>query len=63
MLCIILFRTPVETYITYSLERMLDTAIGVVVALAINLLLPRERIIKILEFLRLRKKTADSTKN
>ena len=56
MLCIILFRTPVETYISYSLERMLDTAIGVVVALMINLLLPRERMIKILEFCHLRKK-------
>ena len=58
MLCIILFRTPVETYITYSLERMLDTGIGVIVALIINLLLPRERIIKILESLHLRKKEA-----
>ena len=63
MLPLLFVGVTLETYITYSLERMLDTAIGVVVALAINLLLPRERIIKILEFLRLRKKTADSTKN
>ena len=44
MLCIILFNTPVQTYISYSLNRMLDTGIGVVVALAVNLLLPRERV-------------------
>ena len=46
VLCIILFNTPVNTYISYSLNRMLDTGIGVVIALLINLLFPRERIIK-----------------
>lgn len=44
VLCIILFNTPVDTYISYSLNRMLDTGIGVAIALLINLLLPRERI-------------------
>ncbi len=44
VLCIILFNTPVDTYISYSLNRMADTAIGVIIALLINLLLPRERI-------------------
>lgn len=44
VLCIILFNTPVDTYIAYSLNRMLDTGIGVAIALLINLLLPRERI-------------------
>ena len=44
VLCIILFNTPVETYVSYSLNRMLDTGIGVAIALLINLLLPRERI-------------------
>lgn len=44
VLCIILFNTPVETYISYSLNRMLDTGIGVAVALLVNLLLPRERV-------------------
>lgn len=46
VLCIILFNTPVDTYIAYSFNRMFDTGIGVVVALLINLLLPRERIEK-----------------
>ncbi len=46
VLCIILFNTPVHTYISYSLNRMLDTAIGVAIALLINLLLPRERLEK-----------------
>lgn len=41
VLCIILFNTPVDTYISYALNRMMDTAIGVIVALAVNhLLLP-----------------------
>ena len=43
MLCIILFNTPVESYIAYSLNRILDTAIGVIIALLINFLLPQER--------------------
>lgn len=55
ILCIILFNTPVETYIAYSLNRMLDTGIGVVVALLVNLILPRERMVKILSALKLRK--------
>ena len=56
MLCIILFNTPVETYIPYSLNRIFDTAIGVIVALAVNYFFPRERVVKWLETLRLRKK-------
>lgn len=55
VLCIILFNTPVETYISYALNRMLDTAIGVVIALLINLLLPRERVYKVMDTLLLRK--------
>ncbi|MDD3193214.1 MAG: aromatic acid exporter family protein [Oscillospiraceae bacterium] len=43
VLCIILFNTPAH-HIAYALDRMLDTGIGVVVALAINLILPRERL-------------------
>lgn len=46
VLCIILFNTPADTYISYSINRMVDTCIGVVVALLINLLLPRERIVR-----------------
>jgi len=48
VLCIILFNTPVETYISYSLNRMLDTGIGVIIALLINLFFPRERVLKII---------------
>lgn len=46
VLCIILFNTPVDTYISYSLNRMFDTAIGVIVSLIINWLFPRERVVK-----------------
>ena len=43
MLCIILFNTPVDTYIAYSLGRIWDTAVGVVIAFLINVSLPEER--------------------
>lgn len=57
VLCIILFNTPVDTYISYSLNRMLDTGIGVVIALLINLFFPRERVYKYLNKLHLCKKS------
>jgi uncharacterized membrane protein YgaE (UPF0421/DUF939 family) len=44
VLCIILFNTPVDTYISYSLARIVDTGIGVLVAMLVNWLLPRERV-------------------
>lgn len=44
VLCIILFNTPVETYVSYALNRMVDTGVGVVVSMIINYLLPRERL-------------------
>ena len=40
VLCIILFNTPVETYVSYALNRIFDTAVGVVVALVVNSLFP-----------------------
>lgn len=52
VLCIILFNTPVDTYIEYSLNRMLDTGIGVAVALLLNLLLPRERVQKMVNVIK-----------
>lgn len=47
VLCIILFNTPVDTYISYSLARMFDTGVGVGLALLVELLLPKERIMRI----------------
>lgn len=40
VLCILLFNTPVETYISYALNRIFDTGIGVVAALVVNSLFP-----------------------
>lgn len=40
VLCIILFNTPVETYVSYALNRIFDTAVGVVVALIVNSIFP-----------------------
>ena len=45
VLCIVLFSTPVETYVSYSLNRIFDTAVGVIVALLVNYYLPRERVV------------------
>ena len=49
VLCILLFNTPPETYITYALNRIFDTGVGVVVALLINKHFPRERVERWLE--------------
>ena len=57
VLCILLFNTPVETYITYSVNRILDTGVGVLVALGVNYFFPRERVIAWLEKYHMRKKT------
>ena len=43
VLCIILFNTPAH-HIDYAVSRMIDTGVGVVIALAVNYLLPRERL-------------------
>lgn len=48
VLCILLFNTPVETYVSYSVARIIDTGLGVLVALAVNWLLPRERMLRLL---------------
>ena len=44
VLCIILFNTPTDTYVSYALNRMVDTGVGVMMSLVINCLLPRERL-------------------
>lgn len=59
VLCIILFNTPVDTYISYSINRMIDTGIGVLIALLINWLLPKERVEKWLMAARLKQQKAE----
>ena len=56
VLCIILFNTPVDQFITYPLNRIFDTAIGVIIGIAVNMLISRERVDKIRKFFKLRKK-------
>lgn len=41
---LLLFSIGPDNYISYSLNRMLDTGVGVVMSLLINWLLPRERL-------------------
>ncbi|MBQ7284382.1 MAG: FUSC family protein [Oscillospiraceae bacterium] len=60
VLSIIFFNTPVETYISYSLNRIFDTGVGVVVALLVNYFLPRERLVRWLEAAHLRKKDSSN---
>ncbi len=43
VLCIILFNTPVN-HIDYAFQRMFDTAVGVVFAIAVNEFFKRERV-------------------
>lgn len=40
VLCILLFNTPVDSYVSYALNRIFDTAIGVVAALVVNSMFP-----------------------
>lgn len=40
VLCILLFNTPVDTYVSYALNRIFDTGIGVIAALAVNSMFP-----------------------
>ena len=49
MLCILLFNQPVNSYIAYSLNRIFDTGVGVVFAMLVNFLLPRERIVRFMD--------------
>ncbi|HBA48844.1 MAG TPA: FUSC family protein [Lachnospiraceae bacterium] len=43
VLCIILFNTPAH-HIDYAIHRMIDTGVGVAIALLVNYLLPRKRL-------------------
>ena len=58
MLCILLFNQPVDSYIPYSINRIVDTGIGVVIAMAVNLFFPREKVVHWLEAHHLRKHEA-----
>ncbi len=49
ILCIILFNTPADTFVPYSINRILDTGIGVAISLGVNYYFPRERWEKIKE--------------
>lgn len=56
VLCIIMFNTPVDQFISYPINRILDTAIGVVIGIAVNMLISRERVAKIKKLFHLSKK-------
>ena len=56
VLCIIMFNTPVDQYISYPLNRIFDTAIGVIIGIIVNMVISRERVDRVRKFLKLRKK-------
>ena len=41
VLCILLFNTPAATYIDYAMNRIFDTAVGVLIALFVSYVFPR----------------------
>lgn len=41
VLCILLFNTPADTYVAYAVNRIIDTAIGVLFAWGVSYFLPR----------------------
>ena len=41
VLCILLFNTPVATYIDYAMNRIFDTEVGVLIALFVSYVFPR----------------------
>ena len=49
VLYIVLFSTPIESYMSYALNRIFDTAIGVIAALLVNYFLPRPRVVSLWE--------------
>lgn len=63
VLCILLYNSPVETYVSYAINRIIDTGIGVAIALVVSWLLPRERMYKILRALRMKKRENEATNN
>ena len=56
VLCIILFNTPVDQYISYPLNRIFDTAIGVIIGIIVNMLISRERVDKVKSFFQFMKR-------
>lgn len=50
VLYIVLFSTPIESYMmNYALNRIFDTAMGVIAALLVNDFLPRPRVVSLWE--------------
>lgn len=52
VLCIIMFNTPVDQFISYPLNRIFDTAIGVIIGIAVNMIISRERVGKVKKFIK-----------
>lgn len=54
MLCIVLFNQSADSYVMYSINRIVDTAFGVLVAMGVNWLLPRSRVVRWMDKLNLK---------
>lgn len=56
VLCIIMFNTPADQFISYPINRILDTAIGVIIGIIVNMVISRERVARVKKFFSLKKK-------
>lgn len=64
VLCIILFNTPVESYVSYALNRIFDTGIGVIMALVVNSMFPGGFTFQFMErFYRLFRRSGGESRN
>ena len=44
VMCLLLYNTPPDTFVAYTLARIFDTGVGVIIAIIVNRLLSREKI-------------------
>ena len=63
VLCIIFFNISVDNYIQYSLDRIFDTAFGVMLSIVINMFFPRETVVKALNKIGIRNDYKNETGN
>lgn len=61
VLCIIFFNISVDTYVQYSLDRIFDTALGVMLSIVINMFFPRETVVSALNKIGVRKDELDES--
>ena len=62
VLCIILFNQEPDIFVQYSLDRIFDTALGVMLSIVINMFFPRETIVNALNKIGIRNDNLEENK-